>query len=82
MWVWIGPTGSKQAADAGMMATSLVAGPWLNVAYQEVPAPGTAGWLKGSPVQLPPIPCLHSWLCRLSRDTRPGGGNRPEKTWP
>lgn len=33
----------KTAADAGMMATSLVAGPWLNVAYQG----GTGAWEGG-----------------------------------
>jgi len=34
---------AKAAADAGMMATSLVAGPWLNVAYQG----GTGAWDGG-----------------------------------
>ncbi|HPT32205.1 MAG TPA: hypothetical protein PLW67_10210, partial [Prolixibacteraceae bacterium] len=33
----------KMAADGGMMATSLVAGPWLNVAYQG----GTGAWDGG-----------------------------------
>jgi hypothetical protein len=33
----------KTAADAGMMATSIVAGPWLNVAYQG----GTGAWDGG-----------------------------------
>ncbi len=36
-------TRAKAAADAGMMATSLVAGPWLNVAYQG----GTGAWDGG-----------------------------------